>query len=117
METEPSSEVTNYFPVHQRLWDAVDDLVVLDGSLAFRLKQAWHRVRELRVADLPSLTPVWLAEELQTLEALWEQYNHPHQIEEAVDGLTNAERMDHARDIVSWFARLREEMHAEMKAP
>ena len=117
METEPSSEVINYGPVDQRLWDAVDNLVVLDGSLAFRLKRAWHSVRELRAADLPSLTPAWLAEELQKLEALWEQYRLPHQIEEAVDGLTDAERTHHARDIVRWFAQLREEMHTEMKAP
>ncbi len=112
-----TTEVTSYGPAHQRLWSAVNDLIVLDGSLAFRLKEAWNRVRELRsLADNPNdsrfQSPKWLGEEIQPLLDLWENYDSPHRIEEAVDGLTEAQCRKHAWDILEWFARLREEKHA-----
>ena len=117
MAIEPPSEMTSYGPADQRLWGAVDDLIVLDGSLALRLKEAWKRIRELQWGasnrnDFRFQSPKWLDEELQPLLELWEKYDPPYQIEEAVDGLTEAQRRQHARDILEWFARLREEKHA-----
>ena len=115
--TPVSDEVTSYGPAYQRLWGAMDSLIGYEGSHSDRLAKAWRDIQELHLLagnanDSAFQIPRWLDEEIQPVLALWEQYSRPTHLEAAAAGLTSDERRQHARDILEWYSRFREQKHA-----
>ena len=104
--------MTSYGPAYQRLHGAIRELALGDGDLTERLDEAWLIVDELRLALLPDhddfVLPPWLERELRELSAFWGHFELP-QIENAVKSLRPVERAEHARNIWTWYERIREE--------
>ena len=106
----------HYGPAYQRLHYAAQDLALGEGNIRERLREAWMRTSELRLAvslsDDRFVLPDWLAEEVKDLDDFWGQFDTP-QIPAAVESLSVAECRKEAEKVWDWFLRLHDERRTE----